>query len=78
MYVDCIFSGAVWHMYLPNCWNELNDFVAHWNSLKMRINKLGNCPSGIPDDLYEVPSQAGELIITVHINMLAIGMIITI
>ena len=34
---------------------ELDDFVSYWNSHSIRSNRCAECPSGRPDDLFEIP-----------------------
>ena len=46
---------------LPCLRQELNDFVIYWNSHLIRKNKLTQSPSGVPNEMYEVPSLYGML-----------------
>ena len=36
------------------------DFNNYWNSHAIRANRTAECPSGIPDDLYQMPEEFGE------------------
>jgi len=58
--------------YLPfrECWvytcikllkKELQEFVQYWNSHLIRRNRIADCPAGVPDDMFEMPSTFGEL-----------------
>ena len=40
---------------------ELDDFVSYWNSHSIRPNRLAECPSGRPDDLFEMPQEFGRI-----------------
>lgn len=39
--------------------SELDEFMRDWNTHKIRHNSLADCPSGIPDDLYDMPAHVG-------------------
>ena len=47
-------------VFQPIIERELSDFVTHWNSHRMRHNSRAECPGGIPDDLFDMPSTVGE------------------
>ena len=38
---------------------EMKEFVDYWNTHANRRCKQDGCPSGIPEDLYEMPSTYG-------------------
>ena len=38
---------------------ELQEFVLYWNTHCIRYNRHIECPSGIPDDMYEMPEEFG-------------------
>lgn len=38
---------------------ELNEFKDSWNNHRMRANHKSALPSGIPNDLYDMPSVYG-------------------
>ena len=38
---------------------ELEEFVCSWNSHLIRSNSKARCPSGIPNDLFEMPENYG-------------------
>ena len=44
---------------MPLLENDLNNFVTYWNGHRMRADHLAVCPSGIPEDLYYLPSLYG-------------------
>ncbi len=35
--------------------NELKEFVHYWNTHRIRKNNQSLSPSGIPDELYDMP-----------------------
>ena len=39
---------------------ELLDFVAYWNSHRIRYNRSIECPSGIPEDMFDMPEEFGK------------------
>ncbi len=39
---------------------ELEEFQHQWNTHSIRPVRLANCPSGIPNDLYEMPELFGQ------------------
>ncbi len=39
---------------------ELSEFVHFWNTHRIRKNKLTLTPSGIPNDLYDMPELFGK------------------
>ena len=41
---------------------ELSDFVAYWNSHRIRCNRSIECPSGIPEDMFDMPEEFGKRI----------------
>ena len=41
---------------------ELSDFVAYWNSHRIRCNRGIECPSGIPEDMFDMPEEFGKRI----------------
>ena len=48
--------------FAPLLQKEVDEFVLYWNTHKIRANRLANCPSGIPDDLYDMPAHVGTLL----------------
>ena len=36
---------------------ELSDFVAYWNSHRIRRNRSTECPTGIPEDMFDMPEE---------------------
>ena len=40
---------------------ELEEFKEYWNSHRIRENRSVSLPSGIPNDLFEMPSVDGML-----------------
>lgn len=49
-------------VFLPLLTKELNDFVALWNSHHIRPVRLSACPSGRPDDMYDMPQIFGIML----------------
>ena len=39
--------------------SELDGFISDWNMHKIRHNSLADCPSGTPEDLYDMPAYVG-------------------
>ena len=39
---------------------ELEEFVQLWNSHYIRQTTMAECPSGCPDDIYDVPEIFGN------------------
>ena len=35
---------------------DIQEYVHYWNSYLMRHNRLADCPSGVPNELFELPS----------------------
>ena len=46
-------------VFLPFLIKELEDFMAFWNSHNICPTKLAACPSGLPDDMYDLPQLFG-------------------
>ena len=46
---------------VPVIERELAEFAEHWNTHMIRSNKKASCPSGIPDDLYDMPLLYGKI-----------------
>ena len=44
---------------------ELDDFVSYWNFHSIRLNRLAECPSGRPDNLFEMPQEFGRTMIKI-------------
>lgn len=40
----------------------LCEFQERWNSHTIRQNRLAGCPSGVPDDLYNLPEMNGIIL----------------
>lgn len=38
---------------------DLDEFVMHWNSHRIRKSNLAESPSGVPNDLYDMPEIEG-------------------
>ena len=47
------------YVYCEMLEKSLNDFVARWNSHRIRPNRRGACPPGTPDDLHALPQLQG-------------------
>ena len=45
---------------------ELKEFVDNWNSHTIRSNRTIEVPSGIPDDIFEIPEEFGKSLCTCH------------
>ena len=45
--------------FLPVLMRELEEFVSLWNSHHIRPTRLAACPSGRPDDMYDMPQLFG-------------------
>jgi hypothetical protein len=60
-----LFDGFTLHKYcltyvtLHLIESELNEFMEEWNTHKIRANSRSRLPSGIPNDLYDMPSTYG-------------------
>lgn len=46
-------------VFLPVLERELREFMIHWNTHRMRHNRLANCPGGVPEDLFDMPMHYG-------------------
>lgn len=46
---------------VPLLEKELDDFVFFWNSHLIRKNKLSQSPSGVPNEMHELPALYGKL-----------------
>lgn len=40
---------------------SLDEFKNRWNSHTIRHNRLAGCPSGVPEDLYNLPEINGNM-----------------
>ena len=38
---------------------EIDEFVVHWNSHRIRHSSTASSPGGIPNDLYDMPMEYG-------------------
>ncbi len=38
---------------------EVEEFVTYWNTHHIRYNRAAYCPSGRPDDIFDMPSLYG-------------------
>lgn len=47
-------------MFQPIVERELREFVGYWNSHRIRYNSKAECPGGIPEDLFDMPSYVGK------------------
>lgn len=45
---------------LPSLEEELATFVNDWNSHLIRKNRHSLSPSGVPNEMYELPSMYGK------------------
>ena len=45
---------------------ELSDFQTEWNTHRMRKSYGSRCPSGVPNDLYNLPDLTGDTVLFVH------------
>ena len=64
-------------VFYPIIERELRYFVHHWNTHCIRYNSKSDCPGGIPDDLFDMPSYVGELVIQSHFQSGSKTIIIT-
>ena len=39
---------------------SLDEFKSRWNTHTIRHNRLAGCPSGVPEDLYNLPEINGS------------------
>ena len=47
---------------------ELSDFVAYWNLHRIRSNRIIECPTGIPEDMFDMPEEFGkQMIYIMHV-----------
>ena len=46
---------------MPVIRRDLEEFVCFWNSHPIRKTSGASCPSGRPDDLYDMPQVFGRL-----------------
>ena len=53
-------------VFLPLIERELREYVAYWNSHKIRSSRQGDCLGGIPNDLFDMPVFYGKHIILPH------------
>ena len=44
---------------VPVLRKEVDEFVMHWNSHRIRPSTYAVSPGGIPDDLFEMPEYYG-------------------
>lgn len=47
--------------HLPVLTRDLNEYVSIWNSHHIRPVRLAGCPSGRPDDMFDMPEEFGEI-----------------
>ena len=47
---------------------DLEEFVDNWNSHLIRRNRLSDCPSGVPNELYQYPTLHGKWTLFVHVD----------
>ena len=52
---------------MPAIRKDLQEFVEYWNSHTIRPTSGASCPSGRPDDLYDMPSVYGKYCINLYI-----------
>ena len=45
---------------LPRLEEDVQEYVQYWNSHLMRHNRLADCPNGVPNELFELPSLHSE------------------
>ena len=57
---DMVFRHCLAFIYAPFLQKALDDFRDRWNSHRMRPNKKAGCPTGVPDDLYNLPHLTGR------------------
>ena len=61
------------YVYEPLISKVLAEYTERWNSHEIRPTRLAGCPSGVPDDLYNLPQLTGILLlIIIRVVMLAI------
>ena len=56
-------SYCLIYVFLPILKKELNNFMDFWNTHQIRFNRLARCPSGRPDDLYDMPQLFGNMFV---------------
>ena len=65
LFVKIIFLyllGIAWcFAHLPVLTRDLNEYVSIWNSHHIRPVRLAGCPSGRPDDMFDMPEEFGEI-----------------
>jgi hypothetical protein len=54
-----VFRHCLCYVYEPLIKKALDDFKARWNNHSIRRNRLAGCPSGVPNDLYNLPQITG-------------------
>ena len=72
---DILYSVIMNHAYMQICSHclgfvygdlierSLDEFKSRWNTHTIRHNRLAGCPSGVPEDLYNLPEINGSYII---------------
>ena len=58
----CTCRHCLAYVYGPLLQEALDNFRNRWNSHLMRKNKQGGYPSGVPNDLYNLPQLSGWLL----------------
>ena len=48
-------------VFLPFLKQEPEEYVHFWNTHHIRPTRLAACPSGRPDDMYDMPQLFGKL-----------------
>lgn len=51
---------------MPALEAELSEFMDLWNTHLIRHNRLADCPSGVPKEMYETPGLVGRFT-SVHV-----------
>lgn len=46
---------------MPALEADLSEFVELWNTHLIRRNRLADCPSGVPKEMYETPGLVGKI-----------------
>lgn len=40
--------------------NDLDEYKHYWNTHLIRANRLAECPSGVPEEMYSLPHMYGK------------------
>ena len=71
-------SHVAGFVFLPILQKELHEFKRRWNRHRIRKNRFSSCPSGAPEDLYNLSAYQGKHVtIYVFIYIIYINVCIT-